>query len=106
MTENPTPSPNPESQAGIRLFFTTFFTIFVAELGDKTQITTLLISAESQSPWIVFIGAAVALLFTTLLGIFVGRWLSNHVKKEIMETVTGMILLGISALLLWDILHM
>ena len=106
MTENPTPSPSPESQSGIQLFFTTFLTIFVAELGDKTQVTTLLISAESQAPWVVFLGAGSALVCTTLLGVSVGRWLSHQVSEETLETVTGTILMGISVLLLWDVVRM
>ena len=106
MSENPTPIPSPESQSGLQLFFTTFLTIFVAEIGDKTQVTTLLMSAESQSPWVVFLGAGTALVCTTLLGVSVGRWLSNQVKEETLETVTGAILMGISVLLLWDVIHM
>ena len=81
-------------------------TIFVAELGDKTQVTTLLMSAESQSPWVVFLGAGTALVLTTLLGVSVGRWLSNHVEVETLETITGSILMMIAVLLLWDVVHM
>lgn len=103
MSDNPTPSPNSES--GIQLFFTTFITIFVAELGDKTQVTTLLMSAESQSPWVVFLGAGMALVLTTLIGVSVGRWLSTKVKEDTLETVTGAILMGISVLLLWDVIQ-
>ncbi|MEO0869337.1 MAG: TMEM165/GDT1 family protein [Cyanobacteria bacterium J06642_11] len=106
MTENPTPSPSPESESGIQLFLTTFLTIFVAEIGDKTQVTTLLMSAESQAPWTVFLGAGTALVCTTLLGVSVGRWLSNQVKEETLETITGTILMGIAILLLWDVVHM
>lgn len=90
----------------MQLFFTTFLTIFVAELGDKTQVTTLLMSAESQSPWIVFLGAGTALVCTTFLGVSVGRWLSKQVQAETLETITGTLLMGISVLLLWDVIHM
>ncbi|MEM6613363.1 MAG: TMEM165/GDT1 family protein, partial [Cyanobacteria bacterium P01_C01_bin.72] len=38
------------------VFSSTFITIFLAEMGDKTQLVTLLMSAESQAPWTVFIG--------------------------------------------------
>ena len=40
------------------MLFSTFTTVFVAELGDKTQLATLLLSAQSGSPVLVFIGAA------------------------------------------------
>ena len=53
---------------GLAYGSSTFITIFLAEMGDKTQLVTLLMSAESQSPWIVFIGAALALISTSLLG--------------------------------------
>jgi putative Ca2+/H+ antiporter (TMEM165/GDT1 family) len=49
-------------------FASTFATIFLAELGDKTQVTTLLISAQSGQPWVVFLGAGTALIATSLLG--------------------------------------
>lgn len=77
----------------------------MAELGDKTQVTTLLMSAESQSPWVVFLGAGTALVLTTLIGVSVGRWLSAKVKEDTLETVTGAILMGISVLLLWDVIQ-
>jgi putative Ca2+/H+ antiporter (TMEM165/GDT1 family) len=87
----------------IEIFFSTFFTIFVAELGDKTQLTTLLMSAESNSPWVVFMGAGAALIATSLLGVLLGRWLSSRVSPKVLETATGTILLIVSVLLLWDV---
>jgi putative Ca2+/H+ antiporter (TMEM165/GDT1 family) len=49
----------------LREFLTAFITIFFAEIGDKTQLATLLMAAESQSPWVVFAGAAAALISTS-----------------------------------------
>lgn len=86
-----------------QVFTSTFVTIFVAELGDKTQLTTLLMSAESDAPWIVFLGAAAALITTSLLGVLLGRWLSRRLSPQVLETATGAILLAISVLLLWDV---
>lgn len=59
------------------VFSSTFITIFLAEMGDKTQLVTLLMSAESQSPLIVFIGSALALIATSLIGVSIGYWLSK-----------------------------
>jgi putative Ca2+/H+ antiporter (TMEM165/GDT1 family) len=98
-----TPSKPLAHRQEIKIFFSTFFTIFVAELGDKTQITTLLISAESQAPWVVFVGAGAALMVTSLLGVLLGRWLASRVSPRVLETATGTILLIVSILLLWDV---
>ncbi|NJL21425.1 MAG: TMEM165/GDT1 family protein [Leptolyngbyaceae cyanobacterium SM1_3_5] len=90
----------------LQIFTSTFFAVFLAELGDKTQVTTLLISAQSQTPAIVFLGASVALIGTSLVGVLVGRWLSRHVSVKTLETATGVILLLIAAMLVWDVVQL
>lgn len=87
----------------LRVFLSTFITIFLAELGDKTQLTTLLMSAESNAPWIVFLGAGAALIATSFLGVWVGCWLSKRVSARTLETAAAALLLLISVLLLWDV---
>ncbi|MGB3612292.1 MAG: TMEM165/GDT1 family protein [Elainellaceae cyanobacterium] len=103
-------SQNADSDAApigeLKLFLTTFVTIFVAEIGDKTQVTTLLMSAESQAPLTVFLGAGSALISTTLVGVLVGRWLSRRVSVDTLETATGALLAFISILLLWDVVNL
>lgn len=89
----------------IQIFFSTFVTIFLAELGDKTQLTILLISAESNSPWIVFLGAGLALVATSLLGVCVGHWLSKRVSARTLETSAAGLLMLISVWLLWDVMQ-
>ena len=59
------------------IFITTFTTIFIAELGDKTQIATLMLSAESGKPIIVFLGSSLALISSSLVGVLIGKWLSK-----------------------------
>lgn len=88
-----------------RIFLSTFITIFLAELGDKTQLTILLISAESHAPWIVFLGAGSALIATSLLGVWVGSWLAKRVSARTLETAAAALLLVISVLLLWDVMQ-
>lgn len=97
--------PQQRNWEGLRVFFSTFITIFLAELGDKTQLTTLLMSAESSSPWTVFLGAAFALIATSLLGVLLGQWLSKQVSSKTLETAAGAVLLVITVLLLWDVVH-
>lgn len=89
----------------VRIFLSSFITIFLAELGDKTQLTTLLISAESNSPWIVFLGAGSALIATSLLGVLVGCWLARRVSARTLETAAAALLLLISVSLLWDVMQ-
>lgn len=88
---------------GLNVFYSTFITIFLAELGDKTQIATLLMSAESHSPALVFIGAGTALIATSLLGVLIGRWLSNHLSPRTLDIAAGITLLTISLLLILDV---
>ncbi len=87
------------------IFSSTFLTIFFAEMGDKTQLATLLMSAESQSPWLVFTGAATALVATSLLGVLLGRWLASRLSPRTLEVAAGTLLLFISVLLLWDVVQ-
>ena len=87
------------------IFCSTFITIFLAEMGDKTQLATLLMSAQSHSPWVVFAGAALALIVTSLLGVLIGRWLATRLSPKTIETSAGALLLFISAMLLWDVVH-
>lgn len=95
-----------DRRAELRIFLSTFFTIFLAELGDKTQVTTLLMSAESHAPWIVFAGAGTALVATSLIGVWLGCWLAKRVSAKTLETATGGLLLLVAVLLLWDVVHL
>jgi putative Ca2+/H+ antiporter (TMEM165/GDT1 family) len=85
-----------------KIFGSTFITIFLAELGDKTQVATLLMSAQSHAPWSVFTGAAIALITTSLLGVLVGQWLSSRVSPRTLDIAAGITLALLSIAMLWD----
>ncbi|WP_066382762.1 TMEM165/GDT1 family protein [Anabaena sp. CA = ATCC 33047] len=85
------------------VFGTTFITIFLAEIGDKTQLSTLLMSAESHSPWIVFLGSAAALITTSLLGVLLGSWISKQLSPKTLDKSAGVMLLFIAVMLFWDV---
>ncbi len=87
------------------IFASTFFTILLAELGDKTQVTTLLLSAQSHAPWIVFAGAGSALVATSLIGVLLGRWLAQRVPPRTLEVAAGGLLLVLAVLLIWDVVQ-
>jgi Ca2+/H+ antiporter, TMEM165/GDT1 family len=86
-------------------FSSTFVAILLAEMGDKTQLATLLISAQSHSPWIVFLGAGAALIATSLIGVLLGYWLSKRVSPKTMDLAAGAMLAIVSVLLLWDVVR-
>lgn len=102
-----TPQPSNATSKGFgKEFGLAFVTVFLAELGDKTQLSTLLMTAESQSPWIIFLGAAAALVTTSLCGVLIGQWLARRVSENTLNTVTGASLLFIAILLIWDTVHL
>lgn len=84
----------------------TFLTILLAEMGDKTQLATLLITAESHQPWVVFAGAATALVATSLIGVVLGWWLARRVSPKVMDLAAAAMLMTVAVLLLWDIVGM
>ncbi|MEH1966915.1 MULTISPECIES: TMEM165/GDT1 family protein [unclassified Nostoc] len=92
-----------KQQSALVVFGTTFVTIFLAEIGDKTQLSTLLMSAESHSPWVVFIGSAAALITTSLLGVLLGSWIASRLSPKTVEKSAGVMLLMISLMLFWDV---
>ena len=81
----------------------TFITVFIAELGDKTQIATLLLSAGSGKPILVFVGAAIALICTSLLGVVIGTWLSEKVSESLLSNIAGSIMLFIGLYLISEV---
>lgn len=89
-----------------QVFTSTFVTIFLAEIGDKTQVSTLLMSAEFHKPWVVFLGAGTALVATTLIGVWVGQWLSSRLSPRTLDVAAGIMLALISASLIWEVFQM
>jgi putative Ca2+/H+ antiporter (TMEM165/GDT1 family) len=93
------PPPAPESQADASsfgaVFLTTFTTVFLAELGDKTQLAALLLSAESGRPVLVFFGASLALISSSLVGVVLGRWLSRVLPPQQLERLAGILMVAL-----------
>jgi len=86
----------------LSIFFTTFTTIFIAELGDKTQIATLMLSAESGKPIIVFLGSSLALISSSIVGVLIGKWLSKKISPSNFALFTGALMIIISIFLAYD----
>jgi putative Ca2+/H+ antiporter (TMEM165/GDT1 family) len=68
-----------------KVWITTFGTILLAELGDKTQLAAILMTSETGRPWSVFFGAAFALCLVTLVGVLVGEGLISIIPQTILK---------------------
>ncbi len=80
-----------------KVLFTVFAAIFVAELGDKTQLATMLFAADKEvSKITVFLGSSLALILTSALGVLFGSILSQHINPKYMSILAGVgfILIG------------
>ena len=86
----------------LSIFITTFTTIFIAELGDKTQIATLMLSAESGKPIIVFLGSSLALISSSIVGVLIGKWVSKKISPSIFALFTGALMILISIFLAYE----
>ena len=86
----------------LSIFIATFTTIFIAELGDKTQIATLMLSAESGKPTIVFLGSSLALISSSIVGVLIGKWLSKKISPSKFTLYTGALMIIISLFLAYD----
>tara|TARA_B100001250_G_scaffold287895_1_gene249672 strand:- start:1315 stop:1674 length:360 start_codon:yes stop_codon:yes gene_type:complete len=92
-----------DSATFFSILITSFSTIFLAELGDKTQLATLILSAQSGRPLIIFIGAALALISTSLLGVLIGRWIANNLPRERFTVASGIIMLSLGIYLVTEV---
>jgi putative Ca2+/H+ antiporter (TMEM165/GDT1 family) len=87
----------------LKLFWSSFALIFLAEMGDKTQLATLSLSAGSKSRWMVFAGAATGLVLTSLLAVFGGEVVSRWVPLAWIRRGAGVLFLVLGALYLLGI---
>ena len=84
----------------ITLLFTTFVTVFLAEMGDKTQLTTITLSSTTNKPLAVFIGSSLALISATLLGVLAGGSIANLIPAFLLKLLSGIVFLIIGIKLL------
>jgi putative Ca2+/H+ antiporter (TMEM165/GDT1 family) len=87
----------------LKIFATVFATVFVAELGDKTQLATLLFAADANvSKLTVFVAASLALVATSALGVLAGAAVSEYVSPRHLSWVAGA---GFIAIGLWTLVR-
>ena len=84
-----------------KAFFSVFITVFLAEIGDKTQLATMLFAAEAKSnKWIIFAGSALALVLAAAIGVLVGAQLERVISPRTLKIVAGV---GFIVIGLWTI---
>ena len=85
----------------LSLILSTFLTVFIAELGDKTQLATLTLSGTSNRPLAVFLGSASALILASLLGALTGGSISTFVPEVFLKSIASLtfFILGLKLLI-------
>lgn len=83
-----------------KLFATVFGTMFLAELGDKTQLTILTYTCSYKNPVSIFLGGAIALVLSTLLAVLVGEGLVKIIPVKILHILAALAFIVIGMLLL------
>jgi putative Ca2+/H+ antiporter (TMEM165/GDT1 family) len=83
-----------------RVLLTTFGIIFLAEMGDKTQLAAMTMAADSKKPWAVFVGASLALVAVSALGVAVGSVVGDYVPLVWVKRVAACAFIVIGVLML------
>jgi len=79
-----------------------FVTVFIAEIGDKTQLATMLFASEHDvNKWVVFAGSSLALVCAAGIGVLVGSQIERFVSPQTLKMVAG---IGFIAIGLWTLL--
>lgn len=74
----------------LKVFLTVFVTVFIAELGDKTQLATMLFAADKDvNKWLVFAAASLALVVAAAIGVLAGGLLSTFISERVLSLIAG-----------------
>jgi putative Ca2+/H+ antiporter (TMEM165/GDT1 family) len=87
-----------------KLFLLSFCMLFIAELGDKTQLTVFTLATQHKEPLPVFLGASLALVVVTLLGSFLGGVVTRYVPTSYLQLLAGLLFVGIGIFILREAL--
>jgi Ca2+/H+ antiporter, TMEM165/GDT1 family len=85
-------------------FTSTFVLLLIAEMGDKTQVAVMLQAAKFGSPWMVLLGAAVALTLVSAIGVLVGQLCGDYLPKELIRYVAGSLFIIMGGLILFKVM--
>lgn len=84
-----------------KLLATTFGAVFLAELGDKTQLATLGFAAEGHGRLAVFLGSALALCTTSLIAVGVGATVARYLPPLVLQRASGFLFVALGLWTLW-----
>lgn len=84
-----------------KIFWMAFTTLFLAEIGDKTQLAVIAMTAKTKGFVSIFLGASLALVVVTLLGVLVGSFITEYVPVEWVQRVVAVIFIGVGVLMLF-----
>lgn len=82
------------------IIITTFWIVFIAELGDKTQLQTMLLATQTKSLWPVFLGSSLALILSSFLGVCASTILTKYISPHYLQTGAGVVFIVIGVLTL------
>jgi putative Ca2+/H+ antiporter (TMEM165/GDT1 family) len=82
-----------------KVFLTTFGILFLAELGDKTQLAVISLTSETARPLSVFLGAIVALSVVTLIGVFFGHLIHQWVPAGVLRKVAASVFIVVGVVM-------
>lgn len=85
------------------LLVSTFLTVFLAELGDKTQLATVALSGTSNRPLAVFLGSSSALVLASLIGALAGGSIAAVIRTDVLQLLASIGFLVIGGRLLWPL---
>ncbi|MDO8137329.1 MAG: TMEM165/GDT1 family protein [Candidatus Brocadiales bacterium] len=83
-----------------KILVSTFITIFLAELGDKTQLAAIFLTSQTNRPLSVFIGTVAAMAVVTFFGVTVGVLLTKVVPLEIIKGIAALVFIALGILIL------
>lgn len=87
-----------------QVFFLAFTTLFIAEMGDKTQLAVFSLVTESKAPLEVFLGASFALIIVTVIGVLFGGIVTRIIPTQYLKIGASLLFIGIGVFTLWETL--
>jgi putative Ca2+/H+ antiporter (TMEM165/GDT1 family) len=87
---------------GIKILFSTFALLFVAELGDKTQLAVISMTAKHKAPFWIFVGGSLALIAVTGVGVLGGELLTRIIPEAVLRKIAAVLFVVMGALMWFD----